>query len=91
MAVEQSCCFSFQFYIKPQRLLHIKDVNQSCFSFQFYIKPQRLRFAIGPQTSCFSFQFYIKPQLWQTTGAQCGVVSHSNSTSNHNHFLIEDL
>ena len=33
---------------------------------------------------CFSFQFYIKPQLWFRTSCPRQVVSHSNSTSNHN-------
>ena len=58
--------------------------NARCFSFQFYIKPQLLAWRRLRALRCFSFQFYIKPQ--QTTGriALCRVVSHSNSTSNHN-------
>ena len=58
--------------------------NRCCFSFQFYIKPQHigLRFALAH--CCFSFQFYIKPQRWPLTYCHQSVVSHSNSTSNHN-------
>ena len=35
-------------------------------------------------TRCFSFQFYIKPQLFCIFIKLLVVVSHSNSTSNHN-------
>ncbi len=35
-------------------------------------------------SSCFSFQFYIKPQPSATNTCNMSVVSHSNSTSNHN-------
>ena len=36
------------------------------------------------QDGCFSFQFYIKPQLAIPFSLLLVVVSHSNSTSNHN-------
>ena len=36
-----SCCFSFQFYIKPQLAGRRDRMAGGCFSFQFYIKPQR--------------------------------------------------
>ena len=55
-----------------------------CFSFQFYIKPQRDFPAFCNLLSCFSFQFYIKPQLYRSLDNIPSVVSHSNSTSNHN-------
>ena len=55
-----------------------------CFSFQFYIKPQHIE-RRGPHgVGCFSFQFYIKPQLNAPRRKSIIVVSHSNSTSNHN-------
>ena len=55
-----------------------------CFSFQFYIKPQQRHIRIGRRCRCFSFQFYIKPQPEQPVLRLLSVVSHSNSTSNHN-------
>ncbi len=39
---ENECCFSFQFYIKPQRTPALALSVNRCFSFQFYIKPQLL-------------------------------------------------
>ena len=36
----QYCCFSFQFYIKPQHRYVSGAKLLGCFSFQFYIKPQ---------------------------------------------------
>ena len=41
-------------------------------------------FSFQSISGCFSFQFYIKPQLRRMTSVRCYVVSHSNSTSNHN-------
>ena len=35
---------------------------------------------------CFSFQFYIKPQHHELKSRASAVVSHSNSTSNHNRY-----
>ena len=55
-----------------------------CFSFQFYIKPQLANDVSTHAPCCFSFQFYIKPQLRQAGWFGTTVVSHSNSTSNHN-------
>ena len=55
-----------------------------CFSFQFYIKPQPSTASSSQRPSCFSFQFYIKPQLRCLQAVALLVVSHSNSTSNHN-------
>ena len=34
------CCNSFYFYIKPQLLKILEEMDQSCNSFYFYIKPQ---------------------------------------------------
>ena len=42
------------------------------------------RLRSGPPIGCFSFQFYIKPQPMQRLFKCFRVVSHSNSTSNHN-------
>ena len=61
--------------------------GRSCFSFQFYIKPQRRWDARTSACCCFSFQFYIKPQLGKRKFRYHQVVSHSNSTSNHNYYL----
>ena len=60
--------------------------SRCCFSFQFYIKPQH--FFAWPRCGdgCFSFQFYIKPQPTAKNKDEIPVVSHSNSTSNHNRF-----
>ncbi len=58
--------------------------SKRCFSFQFYIKPQLLPEITFIEYRCFSFQFYIKPQLFYTVFNILKVVSHSNSTSNHN-------
>ena len=61
--------------------------NRRCFSFQFYIKPQHPGREPFHAASCFSFQFYIKPQPYFVPLSKYDVVSHSNSTSNHNqHF-----
>ena len=77
-------CFSFQFYIKPQQSCRTLTMEICCFSFQFYIKPQRSSCGKCPRSRCFSFQFYIKPQPTDTSFLVNAVVSHSNSTSNHN-------
>ena len=77
-------CFSFQFYIKPQHAPLTDDAGLCCFSFQFYIKPQRFVSFLSLLPGCFSFQFYIKPQLIFRQRRLVSVVSHSNSTSNHN-------
>ena len=42
-------------------------------------------------TRCFSFQFYIKPQLFCIFIKLLVVVSHSNSTSNHNLYGGENI
>ena len=55
-----------------------------CFSFQFYIKPQLECRPYTEAPRCFSFQFYIKPQHPKGDIRLHKVVSHSNSTSNHN-------
>ena len=78
------CCFSFQFYIKPQPNLFAVGEERSCFSFQFYIKPQHIGRNFDLTAGCFSFQFYIKPQPVRLSLRKRSVVSHSNSTSNHN-------
>ena len=80
----QDGCFSFQFYIKPQLAITILALACRCFSFQFYIKPQQTAFSVRFQHGCFSFQFYIKPQHPKGDIRLHKVVSHSNSTSNHN-------
>ena len=80
----QDGCFSFQFYIKPQLAITILALACRCFSFQFYIKPQQTAFSVRFQHGCFSFQFYIKPQHLARGSSIRIVVSHSNSTSNHN-------
>ena len=77
-------CFSFQFYIKPQHAPLTDDAGLCCFSFQFYIKPQRFVSFLSLLPGCFSFQFYIKPQPIRISISAHPVVSHSNSTSNHN-------
>ena len=77
-------CFSFQFYIKPQQIRQREASVRRCFSFQFYIKPQLKRWLGRSSISCFSFQFYIKPQQRRPPPQPGYVVSHSNSTSNHN-------
>ena len=77
-------CFSFQFYIKPQRRGFRVATSRRCFSFQFYIKPQHQTGDGRCGSRCFSFQFYIKPQLSPMQHSRRSVVSHSNSTSNHN-------
>ena len=82
--MHNSSCFSFQFYIKPQPTMRGCTAMHSCFSFQFYIKPQLVLPATSIVSCCFSFQFYIKPQRKRQDDAGKGVVSHSNSTSNHN-------
>ena len=46
------------------------------------------RLRSGPPIGCFSFQFYIKPQPMQRLFKCFRVVSHSNSTSNHNYQSI---
>ena len=81
-------CFSFQFYIKPQPLLCHPSAFPSCFSFQFYIKPQQIIPRMFFDICCFSFQFYIKPQPVTTWPPAWSVVSHSNSTSNHNLYYV---
>ena len=78
-------CFSFQFYIKPQLNFIKMELNHRCFSFQFYIKPQHYSHFQCAAQRCFSFQFYIKPQPPQLPFCFFPVVSHSNSTSNHNY------
>ena len=60
------------------------DFMICCFSFQFYIKPQQFGVPVLTVAGCFSFQFYIKPQHKFGRNAILPVVSHSNSTSNHN-------
>ena len=60
------------------------SIVRSCFSFQFYIKPQQAPSNNFIVKRCFSFQFYIKPQLDICSNMYRTVVSHSNSTSNHN-------
>ena len=40
--------------------------------------------AVWDDNCCFSFQFYIKPQQTASRCVARAVVSHSNSTSNHN-------
>ena len=60
------------------------SIVRSCFSFQFYIKPQPCCSSGHGRMRCFSFQFYIKPQPPQLPFCFFPVVSHSNSTSNHN-------
>ena len=77
-------CFSFQFYIKPQQTAFSVRFQHGCFSFQFYIKPQHHRRCRCSAEGCFSFQFYIKPQHLARGSSIRIVVSHSNSTSNHN-------
>ena len=47
------------------------------------------RLRSGPPIGCFSFQFYIKPQPMQRLFKCFRVVSHSNSTSNHNKPLVD--
>ena len=86
-----ACCFSFQFYIKPQRKEMVEQKQYRCFSFQFYIKPQQSNIQIAAVVGCFSFQFYIKPQQTSARGGSRYVVSHSNSTSNHNRPAIYPL
>ena len=85
MHTSWTCCFSFQFYIKPQLLGRAKPARLGCFSFQFYIKPQLNFIKMELNHRCFSFQFYIKPQLSPAGILPFFVVSHSNSTSNHNY------
>ena len=80
----QHGCFSFQFYIKPQHHRRCRCSAEGCFSFQFYIKPQHMSGQGNDVPCCFSFQFYIKPQRPCKRVHLRGVVSHSNSTSNHN-------
>ena len=80
----QDGCFSFQFYIKPQQTAFSVRFQHGCFSFQFYIKPQHHRRCRCSAEGCFSFQFYIKPQHLARGSSIRIVVSHSNSTSNHN-------
>ena len=89
--MHNSSCFSFQFYIKPQPTMRGCTAMHSCFSFQFYIKPQLVLPATSIVSCCFSFQFYIKPQRKRQDDAGKGVVSHSNSTSNHNSVLRRTL
>ena len=121
------CCFSFQFYIKPQRpckRVHLRGVvshsnstsnhnpaHMPLSTYRLFLIPilhqtttlysvrwKRLTLFLIPilhQTTtsskecgiylrCFSFQFYIKPQRSATNTCNMSVVSHSNSTSNHN-------
>ena len=59
--------------------------SSRCISFRFYIKPQLSIARITPTIRCISFRFYIKPQPAPTASATANVVSHSVSTSNHNH------
>ncbi len=84
-------CFSFQFYIKPQHPGTPNEIANSCFSFQFYIKPQLANCFLRFREGCFSFQFYIKPQRGSSRFRSINVVSHSNSTSNHNAYELNVL
>mgnify|MGYP001520439006 FL=1 len=77
-------CFSFQFYIKPQQTAFSVRFQHGCFSFQFYIKPQHHRRCRCSAEDKRQFQFYIKPQHLARGSSIRIVVSHSNSTSNHN-------
>ena len=83
-------CFSFQFYIKPQQTAFSVRFQHGCFSFQFYIKPQHHRRCRCSAEGCFSFQFYIKPQHLARGSSIRIVVSHSNSTSNHNIWAVRE-
>ena len=86
----QDGCFSFQFYIKPQQTAFSVRFQHGCFSFQFYIKPQHHRRCRCSAEGCFSFQFYIKPQHLARGSSIRIVVSHSNSTSNHNIWAVRE-
>ena len=72
----------------------VLSLHSGCSSFQFYIKPQHMSGQGNDVPCCFSFQFYIKPQRPCKRVHLRGVVSHSNSTSNHNLYggeHIEDI
>ena len=84
LELDELSCFSFQFYIKPQQATSVCHKSSRCFSFQFYIKPQLVVDTDYLDMCCFSFQFYIKPQHITSGPYPYSVVSHSNSTSNHN-------
>ena len=79
-------CISFRFYIKPQRAPGLRNPLPGCISFRFYIKPQQGSHFYPFGRRCISFRFYIKPQLDWRRIACISVVSHSVSTSNHNHW-----
>ena len=85
LAILRICCFSFGFYIKPQHYQNQITKKLGCFSFGFYIKPQLANDTTATIRSCFSFGFYIKPQRRPMPVYATPVVSHSDSTSNHNY------
>ena len=79
-----SCCISFDSYIKPQLFYSARPQKGGCISFDSYIKPQ-LWFTIrAKKFSCISFDSYIKPQLQTRRGRHWGVVYLLIPTSNHN-------
>ena len=57
---------------------------KGCILSKFYIKPQPLQLYHPELRSCILSKFYIKPQLRLERELSCCVVSHRNSTSNHN-------
>ena len=59
-------------------------MDVGCSSFHFYIKPQLCPVGLRQRRSCFSFYFIQKPQRYALPCVCSPVVSHSNSTSNHN-------
>ena len=97
--VEETTLRSPQLFLIP--ILHqtttdnrVLSLHSGCSSFQFYIKPQHMSGQGNDVPCCFSFQFYIKPQRPCKRVHLRGVVSHSNSTSNHNLYggeHIEDI
>ena len=58
----ESCCISFDSYIKPQRYIFCHNCIFCCISFDSYIKPQRGRGRGLLAKRCISFDSYIKPQ-----------------------------
>ena len=78
------CCFSFQFYIKPQQPTGI-PVNVSVVSHSnstsnhnYKTDPVNMEIVVSHSNSTSNHNYYVRTlnTIW--------VVSHSNSTSNHN-------
>ena len=84
MYKSETCCISFDSYIKPQLIRFAMTIIVSCISFDSYIKPQPPVSTSSTGLRCISFDSYIKPQRCLVWPFFWFVVYLLIPTSNHN-------